>query len=49
MLIRVGKFIIPTDFIILDYDTDDRVPIILGHPFLATGGALIYVREVHSK
>ena len=45
VLIKVGKFIVPSNFIVLDYDADDRVPIILGHPLLATGGALINVRE----
>ena len=29
VLIKVGKFIIPADFIILDYDANYRVPIIL--------------------
>lgn len=45
MLIKVSKFIIPADFIVMDYDIDDRVPIILGRLFLAAGGALISVRE----
>lgn len=45
VLIKVGKLIILIDFIVLDYDTNDRVPILLGCPFLATEGALIDVRE----
>ncbi|XP_019228289.1 PREDICTED: uncharacterized protein LOC109209473 [Nicotiana attenuata] len=45
VLVQVGKFIFPADFIILDYMADEEVPIILGRPFLATGGALINVRE----
>ncbi|XP_070017762.1 uncharacterized protein LOC142172607 [Nicotiana tabacum] len=45
VLVRVGKLILPTDFIVLDYKADEEVPIILGRPFLATGGALIDVRE----
>ncbi|XP_019255187.1 PREDICTED: uncharacterized protein LOC109233779 [Nicotiana attenuata] len=44
VLIRVGKFILPADFIVLDYEADEEVPIILGRPFLATGGAIIDVR-----
>lgn len=44
MLIRVGNFIIPTDFIILDFEKNARVPVILGCHFLATGGALIDVK-----
>ncbi|XP_016496839.1 uncharacterized protein LOC107815733 [Nicotiana tabacum] len=45
VLVRVGKFILPVDFIVLDYEVDEEVPIILGRPFLATGGAIIDVRE----
>ncbi|XP_075109030.1 uncharacterized protein LOC107807642 [Nicotiana tabacum] len=44
VLVRVEKFILPADFIVLDYEADDEVPIILGRPFLATGGAIIDVR-----
>ena len=40
--IRVGKFIILCDFIIMDMDDNSRAPIILGRPFLATAGAVIY-------
>ncbi|XP_070050448.1 uncharacterized protein [Nicotiana tomentosiformis] len=44
MLVRVDKFILPVDFVILDYEVDYEVPIILGRPFLATGKALVYVQ-----
>ncbi|XP_070015909.1 uncharacterized protein [Nicotiana sylvestris] len=44
VLVRVGKFILPADFIIFYYESDEEVPIILGRPFLATGGAVIDVR-----
>ncbi|XP_062080747.1 uncharacterized protein LOC133785536 [Humulus lupulus] len=37
VLVQVDKFIFPADFIILDYEADRDVPIILGRPFLATG------------
>ncbi|XP_009760190.1 uncharacterized protein [Nicotiana sylvestris] len=40
VLVQVDKFILPTDFVILDYEVDYEVPIILGRPFLATGKAL---------
>lgn len=30
IFIKVSMFIIIVDFIVLDYDADDRVPIILG-------------------
>lgn len=45
VLIIFDKFIISADFIFLSYDVDDRMPIILGHPFLVTGEALINFRE----
>ncbi|XP_070041496.1 uncharacterized protein [Nicotiana tomentosiformis] len=41
VLVQVGKFVFPTDFVILDYWVVEEIPIILGRPFLATGRALI--------
>ncbi|XP_070012208.1 uncharacterized protein [Nicotiana sylvestris] len=41
VLIQVGKFVFPVDFVILDCRVDEDIPIILGRPFLATGRALI--------
>ncbi|XP_070030094.1 uncharacterized protein [Nicotiana sylvestris] len=43
VLVRVDKFILPADFVILDCEVDYEVPIILGRPFLATGKALVDV------
>ncbi|GJX58923.1 reverse transcriptase domain-containing protein [Tanacetum coccineum] len=43
VLIKVDKFVLPIDFIILDMSEDSRVPIILGRPFLATARAMIDV------
>ncbi|XP_052204333.1 uncharacterized protein LOC127809523 [Diospyros lotus] len=45
VLVKVKKFIIPVDFIILDMDEDMEIPIILGCPFLATAGAVIDVKN----
>ncbi|XP_024022362.1 uncharacterized protein LOC112091881 [Morus notabilis] len=45
VLVRVDKFIFPADFIVLDYEADKEVPIILGRPFLATGRTLIDVQK----
>nr|GEW38809.1 hypothetical protein [Tanacetum cinerariifolium] len=42
----VGKFTFPSDFVIVDYESDPRVPFILGRPFLRTARALI---DVHSE
>nr|XP_016477135.1 PREDICTED: uncharacterized protein LOC107798631 [Nicotiana tabacum] len=41
VLVQVGKFVFPTDFVILDCGIDDEIPIILGRPFFATRRALI--------
>ncbi|GKB54452.1 retrovirus-related pol polyprotein from transposon TNT 1-94 [Tanacetum coccineum] len=40
---RIGKFILPIDFIILDIPEDNDVPLILGRPFLSTAHAKIDV------
>src|ERR1044072_1803915 len=45
VLVRVDKFVFPVDFVILDMEEDERVPLILGRPFLATGRALIDVEQ----
>ena len=44
VLVKVGKLIFPVDFIVLDMKEDKDIPIILGRPFLATGGAIIDVK-----
>ncbi|XP_056685765.1 uncharacterized protein [Spinacia oleracea] len=43
--LRVGKFMIPVDFVVLDIDEDVHVPIILGRPLLATVGSIIDVKN----
>ncbi|XP_070007736.1 uncharacterized protein [Nicotiana sylvestris] len=43
VLVHVDKFILPSDFVILDCEVDFEVPIIIGRPFLATGKALVDV------
>ncbi|GJZ48563.1 reverse transcriptase domain-containing protein [Tanacetum coccineum] len=43
VFVLVGKFTFPTDFVIVDYENDPRVPLILGRPFLRTTRALIDV------
>ncbi|GKA62072.1 reverse transcriptase domain-containing protein [Tanacetum coccineum] len=41
--VQVGKFTFPADFVVVDYDIDPRVPLILGRPFLRTARALVDV------
>nr|GFB60673.1 reverse transcriptase domain-containing protein [Tanacetum cinerariifolium] len=43
VFVPVGKFTFPADFVIVDYESDPRVPLILGRPFLRTARALINV------
>ncbi|KAF7820643.1 uncharacterized protein G2W53_026098 [Senna tora] len=45
VLVKVDKLILPADFIVLDYEEDKNVPIILGRPFLATGRTIIDVQK----
>ncbi|GJR71870.1 reverse transcriptase domain-containing protein [Tanacetum coccineum] len=37
--VKVGKFHFPTDFVVVDFEADPRVPFILGRSFLRTGRA----------
>ncbi|GJR99939.1 reverse transcriptase domain-containing protein [Tanacetum coccineum] len=43
VFVKVGKFPFPTDFVVVDFKADPRVPLILGRSFLRTGRALIDV------
>ncbi|GKB51099.1 reverse transcriptase domain-containing protein, partial [Tanacetum coccineum] len=41
VFVLVGRFTFPADFVIVDYESDPQVPLILGRPFLRTARALI--------
>nr|GEX82631.1 reverse transcriptase domain-containing protein [Tanacetum cinerariifolium] len=43
--VKVGKFHFPADFVVVDFDADPRVTIIIGRSFLKTRRALIDVFE----
>ena len=45
VLIKVEKLYFLADFIVLDMEEDREVPLILRHPFLATGNTLIDVQQ----
>nr|GEZ44361.1 reverse transcriptase domain-containing protein [Tanacetum cinerariifolium] len=45
VFVQVGKFTFPADFVVVDYDVDPRVPLILGRPFLRMACALVDVHE----
>ncbi|GJS42467.1 reverse transcriptase domain-containing protein [Tanacetum coccineum] len=46
VFVKVGTFLFPADFIVVDYISDPRVPLILGRPLLRTARALI---DVHGE
>ncbi|XP_016574203.1 uncharacterized protein LOC107871845 [Capsicum annuum] len=41
VLVKVDKFILLIDFVVLDCEMDKKVPIIIGHPFLATERGIV--------
>nr|GEY86433.1 reverse transcriptase domain-containing protein [Tanacetum cinerariifolium] len=43
VFVKVGTFHFPADFVVVDFDADPRVPLILKRSFLNTGRALIDV------
>nr|GEW78485.1 DNA-directed DNA polymerase [Tanacetum cinerariifolium] len=43
--VKVGMFHFPADFVVVDFEPDPRVPLILGRCFLRTGRALIDVHK----
>nr|GEU66858.1 uncharacterized mitochondrial protein AtMg00810-like [Tanacetum cinerariifolium] len=46
VFVPVGKFTFPAHFVIVDYESDPRVPLIFRRPFLRTARALI---DVHGE
>ncbi|GJX60190.1 reverse transcriptase domain-containing protein [Tanacetum coccineum] len=45
MLVEVGKFTFPANFVILEMEEDSKVYLILGRPFLYTADAVIQVKQ----
>ncbi|GJY21867.1 reverse transcriptase domain-containing protein [Tanacetum coccineum] len=45
LLVKISKFIFPVDFVVLEMDEDELVPIILGRPFLAMARTVIDVHK----
>nr|GEW78351.1 reverse transcriptase domain-containing protein [Tanacetum cinerariifolium] len=43
VFVKVGKFHFPTDFVVVEFESDPRVPLILGRSFLRTSRTLIDV------
>nr|GFC72340.1 reverse transcriptase domain-containing protein [Tanacetum cinerariifolium] len=45
VFVPVGKFTFSADFVVVDYESDPKVPLILGRLFLRTARALIDVHD----
>ena len=43
--VKIGRYEIPTDFVVLEMGEEAQDPLILGRPFLATAGAIVNVKE----
>nr|GFC53722.1 reverse transcriptase domain-containing protein [Tanacetum cinerariifolium] len=42
VFVKVGKFHFPADFVVVDFEADPRVPLILGRSFLRTTRGSVY-------
>nr|GEW28695.1 hypothetical protein [Tanacetum cinerariifolium] len=47
VFVQVGKFTFPADFVVVNYDVDPRIPLILGRPFLRTVRALVDINMIN--
>ena len=45
VLIKVGKFVFPMDFVVINMEEDKKISLLLGRSFLATGATLIDVKK----
>ncbi|XP_061363610.1 uncharacterized protein LOC133307176 [Gastrolobium bilobum] len=45
VLVKVNDYIFPADFVVLNMEEDDNMPLILGRPILATARTLIDVEK----
>ena len=47
VMVRIQEYYIPVDFLVLDMQGDDEIPILLGRPFLYIAKANIYIGSGH--
>lgn len=45
VLVKVDKFLFPTDFVVIDMEEDDDAPLILGRPFMKTARMMIDIDD----
>ena len=48
VLIKVGKFVFPVDFMVINMEEEKQIPLLLGRPFLVTGATLIDMKKGES-
>ena len=41
VLVKVQQFTFPVDFVIMDIEEDDEIPLILGRPFMLTANCVV--------
>ncbi|XP_020208750.1 uncharacterized protein LOC109793702 [Cajanus cajan] len=41
LLVKVDKFLVPVDFVVMDMEEDSEIPLILGQPFMKTAKVII--------
>nr|GFC35167.1 DNA-directed DNA polymerase [Tanacetum cinerariifolium] len=46
VFVKMGKFHFLTDFVVVDFEADPRVPLILGRSFLRTEGDIIFLEKL---
>ena len=49
ILVRIRDTYIPTDFVVLDMDRNEEVPLLLGRPFLNTTNVVLHVGSGHAS
>ena len=45
VLVKVGKFIFPVDFVVINKEEDKKIPLLIGRPFLTIRATLIDVKK----
>ncbi|XP_022023798.1 uncharacterized protein LOC110924063 [Helianthus annuus] len=45
LLVKVGEFVFPANFVILDMEEDTEIPLILGQPLLGTARAMVDISD----
>jgi len=49
LLVKVDKFLLPVDFVVMDIEEDVEVPLILGKPFMKNAKVIIDVDKGRLK